>query len=86
MIEFEEGEIEAEVTTSVVNTKECYTYKAFAKNIYGDNQWYDMAGYPCMSTQTTYEAFKEQVRVSIVRQARTAPENVLLRFCKIKLE
>lgn len=86
MVEIKEYNVEADVTSTLIDTTEVHGYSCWVKGLYQEGKWQPLGVWPCMSSESSYEAFREECKKQVIKWVTSdTPKYVTLKFCKVVL-
>lgn len=85
MVEIDERTVTPVVTSSLIDISKCEGFACFAKGQYVENQWSHVPMHPCISSEISFEDFKERCRIQVSRCANSSSKYLTLKFCKVEL-
>lgn len=85
MIELEEDEVTTTSTSVLIDTSRIEGYSCWVKGQYVANQWAALPMFPSISSEISFEDFKEKCRIQVSRTVCSEDKYITLKFCKVEL-
>lgn len=85
MVELEESEVTATPTSVLIDTSVIEGYSCWVKGQYVANQWAPLPMFPSLSSEISFEDFKEKCRIQVSRTVYSEDKYLTLKFCKVVL-